>query len=87
MRKKIFFANFTWVRDFGQTTDAATPPASYLGPRLSPNGQKLAVAVRRVAPRGVDVWVYNVLRGAPTRLTFSGTNSQPVSSPDRKRLV
>jgi Tol biopolymer transport system component len=36
--------------------------------------------------RGPDVWVYDVRRGAPTRLTFDGGNN-PVWSPDGKRVV
>jgi serine/threonine-protein kinase len=81
--------SLTWVDRTGGAAQplAAAPPAPYLGPRLSPDGQRLAVAVRRVAPRGADVWVYDVLRGAPTRLTYSGTNGLPVWSPDGKRLV
>jgi eukaryotic-like serine/threonine-protein kinase len=63
------------------------PPASYLGPRWSPDGQKIAVAVRRVAPRGADLWLYDVARGAPTRLTFGVIDGSPVWSPDGKRLV
>lgn len=77
-----------WVDRTGAAQPfAAAPPASYLGPRLSPDGQKLAVGVRRAAPRGADLWVYDVVRGAPTRLTFNGNNGQPVWSPDGKRLV
>jgi eukaryotic-like serine/threonine-protein kinase len=66
---------------------AAAPVRPYLSPRLSPDGQKVAVFVSRGATRDTDVWVYDVLRGAPTRLTFSGANQFPIWSPDGKRLV
>jgi Tol biopolymer transport system component len=81
--------SLTWIDRTGAGAEplAGASAASYLGPRLSPDGQKLAVSVRRVTPRGADLWVYDVLRGAPTRLTFSGNNSQPVWSPDGKRLA
>jgi Tol biopolymer transport system component len=65
---------------------AAVPAGSYLGPRLSPDGRKIAMNVRRPASRGTDVWVYDVLRGAPTRLTFNGGGT-PIWSPDGKRIV
>src|SRR6185503_5355536 len=65
---------------------AGAPARSYLFPRLSPNGEKVAVSVRREASRNTDMWVYDVLRGAPTRLTFDGAGN-PVWSPDGKRLA
>ena len=65
---------------------AAIGPGSYLGPRLSPDGQKIAVASRRERSRTTDVWVYDVERGAPTRVTFDG-GAFPIWSPDSKRLA
>ena len=77
-----------WVDRTGGAEPVATAPAGpYLFSRLSPDGQKVAVNVRRAASRTADVWVYDLLRGVPTRLTFEGTNSWPVWSPDGKRLV
>ena len=63
------------------------PAGPYLFSRLSPDGQKVAVNVRRAASRTSDVWVYDLLRGVPTRLTFEGSNSWPIWSPDGKRVV
>jgi Tol biopolymer transport system component len=37
--------------------------------------------------RTTDVWVHDVLRGSPTRLTFEGDNRRPIWSPDGKRLI
>ena len=60
-----------WVDRTGAAQPiAAAGPGSYLGPRLSPDGQKIAVARRRERSRTTDVWVYDVERGAPTRVTF-----------------
>jgi serine/threonine-protein kinase len=79
---------FTWVDRAGATRALdATPTGSYLGPRLSPDSRKIAVSVRRSSPRGTDLWVYDVARGAPTRLTFSGRNSMAVWAPDGRRLA
>ena len=65
---------------------AAAGPGSYLGPRLSPDGQKIALASRRERSRITDVWVYDVERGTPTRVTFDG-GAFPIWSPDSKRLA
>ena len=35
---------------------------------------------------GTDVWVYDIARGSPTRVTFDG-GTRPVWSPDDKRLL
>jgi eukaryotic-like serine/threonine-protein kinase len=77
-----------WVDRSGAAEPlTGAPPSSYLAPRLSRDGQKIAAAVRHVAPRGADIWVYDMARGAPTRLTFGGMNGFPVWSPDGKRLA
>ena len=81
-------SSWVWLDRTGATQEiAAVPAGPYLFPRLSPGGERVAVNVRRVASRSADVWVYDVLRGAPTRLTFEEFNSWPVWSPDGKRLV
>ena len=81
-------SSFVWVDRKGASQPMTAAPAGpYLSPRLSPDGQKVAVHVRRGASRSTDVWVYDVLRGAPTRLTFNGSNGWPIWSPDGKRLA
>jgi Tol biopolymer transport system component len=55
-------------------------------PRLSPDGQRVALTVGPYA-RG-DVWVYDLAGAAqPLRLTFQGHNIFPIWSPDGKRVV
>jgi serine/threonine-protein kinase len=80
--------SMVWVDRSGAVLPLATTPAGpYMSPRLSPDGQKVAVSSRRGATRTTDLWVYDVLRGAPTRLTFKESNNSPTWSPDGKRLV
>jgi serine/threonine-protein kinase len=77
-------ASWEWVDRTGAAQRvAAVPPGPYLFPRLSPDGQRVAVTVRGGT---TDVWVYDLLRGAPTRLTFEG-GSHPIWSPDGQRLI
>jgi eukaryotic-like serine/threonine-protein kinase len=75
--------SWVWVDRTGAAQPLNVPAGPYLFPRLSPDGQKVAVTVRASSP---DVWVYDVLRGAPTRLTVEG-GSHPIWSPDGKRMV
>jgi len=63
------------------------PPRSYRSPRLSPDQSKVLLTVSTPGSRTMDVWVYEVLRGTPTRLTFGGFNWPSVWSPDGKRVA
>ena len=80
--------SMVWIDRTGAAQPlAVAPPAAYLGPRVSPDGRKIAVSIRGgTRDKGTDVWVYDVQRGAPTRLTFDG-GGLPVWSPDGKRLL
>jgi serine/threonine protein kinase/Tol biopolymer transport system component len=76
-----------WVDRTGAVEPVASAPAGpFLNPRLSPDGRRIAVNVRRGATRASDIWIYDVERGAPTRVTFGGANA-PIWSPDSKRVV
>ena len=66
---------------------ATVPPAPQLQPRLSPDGRRLAVNVRRGASRVTDVWVFDLARGAPTRLTLAMESHGAVWSPDSRRIA
>ncbi len=60
----------------------------YLQPRLSPDNQKLAVSMLDLRATNYDVWVYDLSRGVPSRLTFAPSlESNPVWSPDGTRIV
>jgi Tol biopolymer transport system component len=52
--------------------------------RLSPDGCKVANGIQ--VDNGSDVWVLDVARGTPTRVTFGGINDNPVWTPDNKRV-
>jgi len=60
-------------------------PGSYGRPSLSPDGQRLALEVADGS--GTDIWTYDWQRDTMTRLTFSGTASDPVWSPDARYIV
>jgi eukaryotic-like serine/threonine-protein kinase len=52
---------------------------------LSPDGHRVANAI--LGEKGSDIWVVDLARGTPTRLTFSGTNDHPVWTPDGRAIV
>jgi serine/threonine-protein kinase len=54
--------------------------------RLSPDGRRLANGID--GPAGSqDLWVLDVARGTPTRLTFEGMADYPVWFPDSERMI
>jgi len=55
-----------WVDRNGGTQPLPAPPRGYLSPRLSPDGQRLAVGIQGTNP---GLWLYELTRGTLTRLT------------------
>jgi eukaryotic-like serine/threonine-protein kinase len=73
-----------WVDRDGKESPLPAPSRAYLGVDLSPDGSRVAVTIESGTR---DVWVYDILRGTLTRLTFAGDNSLPLWSPDGRRLA
>ena len=74
-----------WVDRQLREEPTKIPPGLYLHPRLSPDGQKVALSAVRFY--GSDVWVYDFRRATFTRLTFEGNNNRPVWTPDGARIA
>jgi eukaryotic-like serine/threonine-protein kinase len=74
-----------WVNRNGAEQPLAVPARSYMLPRLSPDGRRVAVAITE---QETHIWLYDFAREAWTRLTFEGNvNSVPVWTPDGKRIA
>ena len=75
-----------WVDREGQEDPAVSAPRSYDGPQLSPDGRRLAVAIS--GEHGMDIWIHDLARNIPTRLTFDpGMDRWPVWTPDGRHVV
>jgi serine/threonine-protein kinase len=73
-----------WVDRNGATTALPVPPRQYVGPRLSPDGQRFGVGT---VGRDVHVWTYEFSRGVMTRLPFERTSIWTAWTPDSRRLT
>jgi serine/threonine protein kinase len=75
-----------WGRD-GKQISSIPQSDRYFGPRLSPDGTKVAVEIFAGAQGIGDIWIFDLTRGTSTRLTF-GPYSQgnPVWSADGKTI-
>jgi serine/threonine-protein kinase len=69
-----------WVDRQGNEQPIAAPPRAYAYARLSPDGSRIALDAR---DQENDIWVYDIARGTPTRLTFGPAADRfPVWTPD-----
>ena len=77
-----------WVDRHGIASEVPLPANQYLAPTLAPNGERVALLMRRGSDDAeTDLWVYEFTRGTLTRLTFEGNNSGQVWTPDSKQLI
>jgi serine/threonine-protein kinase len=75
-----------WLDAAGRTQPLLTKPGFYRRPRLSPDGQRLALQATEGSNR--DIWIYEWHRDTMMRLTFGGgSNDYPVWSPDGRYIV
>ncbi|HTG61308.1 MAG TPA: protein kinase, partial [Terriglobia bacterium] len=73
-----------WVDRKGAVLPLPAPPRGYLSPRLSPDGQWLAVAIE--GPH-LGAWLYDLARGTLTRLTGSTVVPRSIWTPDGKHVT
>ena len=78
-------SRLVWVSRNGAEQPLAAPAHAYLGPRLSPDGRRVAVAIEE---QETQIWLYDLSRETLTRLTFEGNhNLVPIWTPDGKRIA
>jgi Tol biopolymer transport system component len=74
-----------WVSRNGTEQLLSAPAHSYVQPRVSPDGKRIAV---NITEQQVQVWLYDLTRDTLTRFTFEGsTNSAQAWTPDGKRIA
>ena len=70
----------------GVVEPLSVPPAQYLTPRLSPDGEKLVV--QTAEDEGNVLWIYDLSADTQIQqLTFEGDNHRPVWTPDSQRIT
>jgi len=69
----------------GALTQFDVPPQTYIEPKVSPDGSRIAVTIGK--GKDFDIWIYDIARKNLNRLTFGGVNRTPVWSSDGKRIA
>lgn len=76
----------TWFDRTGKPLGQVGPPANYANVELSPEGDR--VAVDSVADNNRDIWMIDIARAVPSRITFDpGPDWTPVWSHDGTRIA
>jgi len=75
--------SLAWVDRQGTSQALTGPRRPYFVPRLSLDGQRVAVSTRDVN----QVWSFDIPRGALSPVTVDGQSSLGIFSPDGKRIV
>ena len=73
-----------WVDRSGKAEPLPLPPASYLYPRISPDGRSLAVEIE--GPNH-DFYFYDFARTVLSKVTTDGMSHDPVWSPDGRQVA
>jgi Tol biopolymer transport system component/predicted Ser/Thr protein kinase len=81
-------SDLVWVDPQGKELGKVGHPGTWRDPALSPDGARLAVGLEDPRARSEDIWVFDLKRDVPTRLTFDGASEiWPVWSPDGKWIA
>ncbi len=74
-----------WVDRQGNEEPLTAEPRSYVHPRISPEGTRVALDVRDEED---DIWIWDLARQAMTKLTFGAQrDGYPAWTPDGRRVV
>jgi len=75
-----------WFDRQGKALGDVGPAGQYDTPAISPDGKAVAVASRNPSPW--DIWVFDLVRGSRSRLTFGGVDhAYPAFSPDGRQIA
>jgi serine/threonine protein kinase/Tol biopolymer transport system component len=85
----VAMRRLVWMDRRGERLGEVDAPAGFQFAELSPDGRRIAVAVRATSGlRLNDIWVVDTQRGVPARLTFDDTEDNgAIWSPDGARVV
>jgi eukaryotic-like serine/threonine-protein kinase len=81
-------SQLVWYDRTGRQLRTVGPPARYANPRLSPNGQSVAVDIDDPQSFNTDIWIIGSNPSAPFRFTFDpGQDEAPLWSSDGKTIL
>lgn len=77
-----------WFDRSGRSLGVVGQPGAYRNPELSPDGKRIAVERTDPQTQNDDIWIFDVARSLPNRLTFDpGIDMYPVWSPNGEQIA
>jgi hypothetical protein len=77
-----------WLDRSGKKLGTVGEAADYSNPALSPDNRRLAIGVRDPQTKVREIWIFDLLRGTKTRLTFDPADDlNSIWSPDGTRIA
>jgi Tol biopolymer transport system component len=84
----LAMTRLTWLDRAGAVAGTVGAPASYLYPALAPDDRHVAVSLAAGTPQSRAIWIFDLQRGAMSRLTFDAVDdTSPIWSPDGSRVA
>ncbi len=81
-------SSLQWFDRSGKKLSVIGEVADYSNPALSPDDTKLAIGIRDPQTKTRDIWIFDLLRGTRTRLTFDPADDlDSIWSPDATRIA
>ncbi|MGD8328483.1 MAG: protein kinase [Acidobacteriota bacterium] len=74
-----------WVDRQGKVEVISETSGDYAAPRVAPDGNRIALAIRRAGEQ--QVWVHDVARDVQQRVTENGSSNWPDWTPDGERVL
>ncbi len=88
LNKSPFITRLAWFDRSGREVSAVGEPAEHYNVRLSPDGQRVGVAIADEHTAVGDLWVYDLARNTRTRVTFTPEDDDAfVWSPDGRPVA
>ena len=77
-----------WYDRQGKQVGSLGGQEAYLNPAISPDGTRVAVVITASAGGDGDIWIFDLVRGTKTRLTFGpGRTRNPLWTPDGQSII
>ncbi len=81
-------SSLRWFDRTGKALGVVGEIADYTNPAISPDDSKLAVSIRDPQTKTRDIWIFDLVRGGKTRLTFDPADDLDcIWSPDGTRIA